>query len=185
MIRLCCCITLNHSFGSRRDKNSNTLQWPHMTCIVLYLNGDVFGAWIPFPQRLKILKWICQQKQIVPPACGIQACISRRRAVTLPCPGREEGPDWIAAPVLSSRGRRQEPSCIRLVQPSAFQGALTATDHSSSKRRIQRRFTSRAFRFRHRSSLGAAWSTGRLWVDEAKQDYVNQVHIAIFHCEDR
>lgn len=174
MIRLCCGITLNHSFGSRRDKKSNTLQWPHMTLIVLYLHGDVFDARIPFPQRLKILKWICQQKQIVPPACGIQACISRRRAVTLPCPGREEGPDWIAAPVLPSRGRRQEPSCLLLALPPAFQGALTAGDNnsSSSRRRIWRRFASRGFRFRHRSSQGAAWSTGRLWVDEAKQDYV-------------
>lgn len=185
MIRLCCGITLNHNFGSRRDKNLNTLQWPHMTCIVLYLHGDVFGAWIAFPQRLKILKRICQQEQIVPPARGIQACISRRRAVTSLCPGREEGPDWIAAPVLSSRGRRQEPSGVRRVQSPAFQGALTAADHSSSSRRISTRFTSRAFCFRHRSSLGAAWSTGRLWVDEAKQDYVNQAHVEISHCDDR
>lgn len=144
------------------------------------------GAWIPSPQRLKILKRICQQKQIVPPACGIQACISRRRAVTSLCPGREEGPDWIAAPVLSSRGRWQEPGCSRPVPTPAFQGALTPADHESSSSRTVWRgfFTCTAISSRHRGNLGAAWSTGRLWVDGAKQDYVNQAHSAMSCCGD-
>lgn len=99
-----------------------------MTRIVLYLHGDVFRL-DSLHRMAKNIEKDLLTKERVPSACVMQTCISRQRAVISPCPGREGGRDWIAAPVPSSRGRGQEPGCT----PQTPSAALKPADRESSR----------------------------------------------------
>lgn len=120
MIRLCSGITLNHSFGSRRDKILDILLWPHMTRIVLYLHGDVFGGLDSLPTTTKNIEADLPAKANCPTSLRDTSMYLKAACSDIAVPRQRGGPRLDRCP----SSVQQRPVAGTRLQPSSPNACL-------------------------------------------------------------